>query len=278
MPILKDSAPVKYPAGNPVLVKYLDLTKLISLLQRGSLFFCRLDKLEDKFEGTTAKPNFQNRLKVEKHMRKVMRTMSNYDKVEKTDPDNDDSIRQSVKEYYDFENKLKSINCINCWNYDDHESAALWKIYSDFGKGIMLKSTLEQIENSFQNASEDIRVSEITYIDYSNDLMDDYNSIYPIIHKDLAYNYEKEVRFIHEIIPLAGWDHDWSNEEVEEGKYIKTDIDTLIDKIIIAPFAPTWYYDLIKDLCSKYELNKKLILVVKKQHKNLPELMKFLKY
>ena len=131
MSILKDSAPVKYPSEDAFLVKYLDLTKFISLLQKESLFFCRLDKLEDKFEGTTAKRNFENRVLVERRMRKVMRTMSSYAMVEKTDPNNEESIQQSVQEQYEFENNLKSITCVNCWNYGDVESAALWKIYSD---------------------------------------------------------------------------------------------------------------------------------------------------
>ena len=255
MPILKDTAPTKYPLDNPTLVKYLDLTKLLSLLQREALFFCRLDKLEDKFEGTTAKPNYESRLKVEKDIRGVMTETFNAT-AEKTDPNNEQSILNSVKEYYDWENKLRSLNCINCWNYGDKESAALWKIYSDFGKGIMLKSKLNNIELSLSNASEDIRVSEITYIDYEKDLMPDYNSMFPIIHKDVAYSYEEEIRFIHEIIPPFGWEHDWTKEEVEDGKYIKTDINILIDEIIIAPFAPEWYYNLIKELCVKYNLNK----------------------
>lgn len=256
MPILRDSAPVKYPSSDITLVKYLDLTKFISLLQKESLFFCRLDKLEDKFEGTTADKNFDNRIIVERKMRKAMRTMSSYENVEKTDPYNEESIMQSVRDQYEFESILKSRSCINCWNIGDKESAALWKIYSDFGKGIMIRTTVTKLEFSLSKAIEDIRVSEISYIDYKNDLMKDYNSFYPIIHKDIAYSYENEVRLIHEIIRPIGWEYDWTKEEVEEGKYIKTEIDILIDEIIIAPFAPSWYYMLIKDLCSKYNLVK----------------------
>lgn len=257
MPILKDTAPVKYPASNLSLVKYLDLTKFISLLQRQSLFFCRLDKLEDKFEGTTANKNYDYRIASQRNIRLMMSRMPSYTQSEKTDPYNEESILQSVKEQYEFESQLKSINCINCWNYYDQESAALWKIYSDFGKGIMIKTDLNKIELSLINSIEDIRVSEVTYIDYQKDLMPDYNSFYPLIHKDLAYSYEKEVRLIHEV-PLGdiGWEHDWTKAEVEEGVYINVDISILIDELFVAPHAPNWYYDLIKNLCSKYQLDK----------------------
>jgi hypothetical protein len=62
MPIINDSAPVIYPSSDYSIVKYLDITKFLSLIQRRSLFFCRLDKLEDQFEGTTAKKNFDRRV------------------------------------------------------------------------------------------------------------------------------------------------------------------------------------------------------------------------
>jgi hypothetical protein len=66
MPILEFnqySAPVIYPKENYKVYKYFDIIKFISLLQRKSLFFCRLDKLEDKFEGSSPKLNIEYRKK-----------------------------------------------------------------------------------------------------------------------------------------------------------------------------------------------------------------------
>lgn len=256
MPIIKDSTPCIYPAPDAVMVKYFDLTKFISMLQRRSLFFCRLDKLEDRFEGTTSKPNLEYRYQVEKKARLQMQSMKGYAKVETTDPNNEISIKQSVKDLYEYENYKKSITCINCWNNGSMESVALWKIYSDFGKGIMIKSEIKNIEKAFDNTNEIIRVSEITYIDFLNDLMPDYNLIYPFIHKDVSYTYENEIRLIYEVTRNDGGPHKWESEEVEEGKYLECDLNLLIKEIIIAPNAPTWYFSLILDLCIKYNLNK----------------------
>lgn len=257
MPIIKDSAPVKYPSKNSPLVKYMDLTKFISLLNRKSLFFCRLDKLEDKFEGITASRNYDYRIATHKALRKQMSNMPNYAKVERTDPNNMESIVQSVNEEYEFENKFKSLSCINCWNYFTQESAALWKIYSDFGKGLMIKTHLEKIELSLTNSTEEMRVSEITYIDYKKEIMPDFNSFYPLIHKDISYSYEEEVRLVHVVpIPESGWEYDWRKAEVQEGLYIKTDLNILIEEVIVAPHAPKWYFELIEDLCLKYNLDK----------------------
>jgi hypothetical protein len=247
MPVIYDTAPVVVPPRETVLVKYLDLTKFLSLLYKRSLFFCRLDKLEDQFEGTTAKRNYEWRIDSWKSFRQM-----GLSKV----PLTDDEIVIKVEEQYEFEKKLKAISCVNCWNKKETESAALWKIYSDFGKGILIKSSVLNIENALQVTPEEIRISAIKYIDYENELMPDGNSTFPLIHKNDAYSYENEVRLIYQIIPEIGWDYDWTKEENQNGKYIKVDLNLLIDEIIIGPFSPSWLYEMIADLIRKYNIDK----------------------
>jgi|SRR6478672_2005745 len=247
MPLIYDTAPVVVPPRETVLVKYLDLTKFLSLLYKRSLFFCRLDKLEDQFEGTTAKRNYEWRIDSWKSFRQM-----GLSKV----PLTDDEIVIKVEEQYEFEKKLKAISCVNCWNKKETESAALWKIYSDFGKGILIKSSVLNIENALQVTPEEIRISAIKYIDYENELMSDGNSTFPLIHKNDAYSYENEVRLIYQIIPEIGWDYDWTKEENQNGKYIKVDLNLLIDEIIIGPFSPSWLYEMIADLIRKYNIDK----------------------
>jgi hypothetical protein len=250
MPIIKPTkhtAPVYYPQSDYKIVKYLDLTRFISLLQRQSLFFCRLDKLEDKFEGTTAKPNFDYRINLYEHLRE-----NNFFKVTLSDED----ITQKVKEQYEFQKKKKAINCVNCWNKKNNESAALWKIYSDFSKGIMIKSSISKLIKSLEVSTESMSLSEIRYIDYSQELMPDGNSMYPIIHKHIAYSYEEEVRLIFEKTPETGWEYDWSKEEVPEGIYIKANVSDLIEEIVVGPYSPQWFFKLVQDISEKYQLNK----------------------
>lgn len=253
MPIDKPtpySYPVFYPETDYTIVKYLDLTKYISLLQRQSLFFCRLDKLEDHFEGITAKPNFEKRVEFYKSLRDQLNFF--------TVPFPDEKILEEVKKNYEFENKLKAINCVNCWNKKDDESAALWKIYSDFSKGIMIKSSISLLEKSLKDTDKEIKLSEIHYLDYDKEIMPDGNTMYPLIHKHSAYAYEDEVRLIHEVKSEAGFAYDWTKEEVQEGIYIKTDLNTLIDEIVIGPYSPKWFFKLVEDITNKYGLSKKI--------------------
>lgn len=62
MPINEDSVPLEYPQSDYPVVKYMDILKFISLLQRKALFFCRHDKFEDQFGGETAKKNYDWRM------------------------------------------------------------------------------------------------------------------------------------------------------------------------------------------------------------------------
>ena len=152
---------------------------------------------------------------------------------------------------------MKETTCICCWNKAEEESAALWKIYSDFGKGIMIKSSVSNIIESFAATNETLRMSEVKYINYQNDRMSDGNIYFPLIHKQSAYKYEEEIRLIHEVGPTQiGKNFDWSKEEIKEGKLLKVDLNILIDEIIIGPYSPKWILNLIEDLIGKYSLKK----------------------
>ncbi len=249
MPIIKPSrhtAPVIYPDSNYKIVKYLDLTKFISLIHKKALFFCRLDKLEDHFEGTTSKATHEKRLELSKHRLPLSH------KFKQMTPD---EVILDIDEDIKAEKKLKALNCVSCWNKGDSESAALWKIYSDFHKGIMITSSVSKMVDSFKKTNEKINLSEINYINYEKDLMPYGNIMYPVIHKHSAYNFEDEVRLIHTVDFGAGLVYDWTKEEISGGKYIDVNLDILIDKIIISPYSPKWYLDIIQDLCYKYGLN-----------------------
>lgn len=246
MPILVDSCPVIMPNKDQKVCKYIDLAKFLSLLSTKALFFCRLDKLEDEFEGTTSKNNYLKRLKWILDAREHM-----------TAPFTPDQIHEEIKSMYDFDKEVKEVNCVCCWNKADSESAALWKIYSDYGKGIMIKSTVDDIFKAFETTPQEIRISEINYLDYSNDMMLDFNTIYPIIHKQKAYEYEKEIRLIYEVdSPQIGKKFDWKKEQICEGKLLSVDLNILIDEIVVGPFSPRWMFDLIVDIAAKFGLGK----------------------
>jgi hypothetical protein len=250
MPINKPTplnAPVFYPEANYNVGKYMDLLKFVSLLQKRSLFFCRLDKLEDKFEGTTAKPNFELRKSWLREQPSPMPKMPETEIIEK------------ISQLYDLQQKMKALKCVCCWNKMENESAALWKIYSEFNKGILIKSSIPKLHSAFEQTPQELELTEISYIDYNKDSMPDGNINFPFLHKQKAYSYEEEIRLIFSTSYGEDWTHDWSTEEVEEGVYIKCDLEDLIEEVVVSPYSPTWFFMLIKDLLVRFGLNKSVI-------------------
>ena len=254
MPIEKptdQTAPVFFPEENYKIVKYMDLAKFISLLHSKSLFFCRLDKLEDKFEGSSPKLNLEYN---EYWYRQL------YEQNHLKSSNIEESVAKDVTVRKDMEEKFKSLNCICCWNRfkNNSESYALWKIYSEINKGIMITSNIENLIKSFDKTPESIQLSEVRYINHETDLIGKGNLNYPIIHKNVAYNYEDELRLIHLVKVENGLVYDWDSEINSTGKQLSNNLEILIDEIILSPYSPRWFYDIIQDLTVKYNLNKKI--------------------
>jgi hypothetical protein len=223
--------------------KYVDIVKFLSILQTNSLFFCRVDKLEDRFEGVSPKTNTVFLEQWLTHLSKEYKSVDVQKKL---------SIRKDVEE------RFKKVMCVCCWNKFSYESYAMWKIYSDINKGIMIKSNIENLKLSFNQTEEKIQLSDIKYIDIENEMIEPSSLTSPIIHKHKAYFYENEIRLLHQVGENGNLEFDWSNEPISNGKNIKVDLNILIEEVILSPYSPDWFLRMIKDLMEKYNLNKEI--------------------
>jgi len=52
------------PLDKTTIWQYMDFTKLISILERKELFFARIDKMDDLYEGTIASFNRRERMAI----------------------------------------------------------------------------------------------------------------------------------------------------------------------------------------------------------------------
>lgn len=244
------TAPINLIKENYKIVKYLDITKFISILQKESLFFCRVDKLEDKFEGKSPKLNVA-------HQENWYRQFYLNGHIQSNDIEA--SVQKSMLERKGMEEYFKKTNCVCCWNKFTVESYALWKIYSDMDKGLMITSSIDKLRNSFEKTPEMIQLSEIEYVDHETDILDNPGNLNPIIiHKHKAYSFEDEIRLIHQVKAENGLSYDWDAEEISNGKNLNVDLNILIDEIILSPYSPKWFFEMIKDLMEKYNLNKEI--------------------
>lgn len=234
--------------GNPTICRYIDVRKFISMLLKKSLFFVRISKLDDPYEGTYPKITRQKRIEwYQDHLRKnpEVRRLS------------DDEIQQNVLDSEQMDLLIREITCINSWHNFEKENFLLWKSYSNIDAGVAILSTYNKLHDQLNLVKEkDFTISRVEYGNYESGYFGHGNSNLAFIHKPDFYSDEKEIRAIIELQHEAGWIHDWENEENENGIYVPVNLDILIDEIIVAPFAPKWYFEIIQSLNKKYDLNK----------------------
>jgi hypothetical protein len=238
-----------------IIWRYFDFPKFVDLLQTSTLFFERGDKLIefDKKEGSI------------------------FSLAMEEDNADDPTINNLLNT--DFPISQEDINkwiFINCWHRSPKECYAMWRVYGkDFG--VCIRSSINKLQKSFANsdADDEFIVLEGVYQTIWNDKVivnmryysDDEDYIHtesPIdrfTYKRKEFEYEKETRCVIYFPEGCGVNViDGEMQGITTYENIKLDInlDSLIDEICISPFAPSWIYSVVEDLCKKYQLNKKI--------------------
>jgi hypothetical protein len=108
---------------------------------------------------------------------------------------------QAVQKHFrDFVNDRAVKRCVWCWNKFRYFSNALWQIYGN--RGVAITSTVRKVKAALVKAGA-VRgvVAPIAYINHegtkvSKVLTKVQNILRPYLLKSIAYDYEKEIRFV----------------------------------------------------------------------------------
>jgi len=224
------------PTDDTIIWRYVDFTKFISYLDKNALFFVRSDKLFDIYEG--------------KHTEADVKLWGEILKPK---------IKMKQTEIYD---EFRKIVNISSWHMNESESAAMWEICLQSNEGVAIQSTFKRLKDSFILHKEDkIHIGKVKYIDYKKDIIPEGNVFNPFLYKRKAFEHERELRAI--IMKFAPQEetigkHILYVDPKWFGVHVKTDLNALIDKIVVSPNVPDWFIDLVKSIVKKYELNKKV--------------------
>ena len=238
------------PSNETVKVwRYMDFTKFIHLLESRSLYFSRADKFEDPFEGCFPKEEI---LAVEEMV----------DSLETNCSEN--SRKFYMETFCDVSQRRKKHIFINCWHLNNHESAAMWKLYLKSNEGIAIQSTYEKLKNSFIS-NDRIYLGQVKYIDYQTEYFDrstcpSANLLRPFIYKRKSFEHEKEVRAV--IEKLDGYTVNENNDEqthIVSGIHTSINLDVLIEKIYVSPNAEPWFLEIVKSIVGRYDKDYSII-------------------
>jgi hypothetical protein len=138
---------------------------------------------------------------------------------------------------------------INCWHANEHESAAMWKLYLKSDEGIAIQSTYRKLKKSIID-DEKVFIGKVIYIDYEKEGINISSFLSAFVHKRKSFEHENEIRGL--VSRTRDLKTDFSTEESENGVLIKVDVETLIEKIHVAPNAPKWFAELVNNVVNSY--------------------------
>ena len=205
--------------------RYMDFAKFASMLENGGVYFPRGDKLGDPFEGSTPRGN--------------------------------EKLRQNYKpaiKWEDFEIMYKRSlkqSMINCWHMNEYESAAMWGLYTKTNEAIAIQPTYELLDQCFDQF---VNITTVKYIDYNTDSIPEGNTLTLLAHKRKSFEHEREIRAIMLTPNLACGDD--VDALPSTGEWKEVDLNKLIEKVYVAPSAPSWFKKLVSGILNKYGLNK----------------------
>ncbi|MBA3868020.1 MAG: hypothetical protein H0X30_02595 [Anaerolineae bacterium] len=207
----------------------MDFTKFVSLLETKSLFFCSQLILQetDKHEGS--------------YNQATLETPS------------DKNILTAFDVGSNVLREFGKLVTVNSWHMNDIESVAMWNVYLNGNHGVAIKSTFRQLVESFiPETKYEVSIGKVNYLS-ENDIIPQpqgFNGLNASLWKWESYRYEQELRAVAITMP----------EDIHKygGIYIPVDIEELIEKIVVSPNAPRWFYELVSRIAEKYNLVEKV--------------------
>lgn len=253
--MFREHPDIPFTARSGQVWRYMGLDKLVSLLQTSSLFFCRIDRFQDPYEGMvpigTAKALGEVRARSwlaegDESAIKRGKLARIYASVEPAPP--------LGIEVAGFSGHVLA----NCWHRLEHESEAMWRMYAGDGNGLAVVTTGKSLASAF-TCNEDVFIGDVAYFDYAK-LPPDFPIHRPFglqLAKRKAFAHEREVRAL-SMVPIE-WSPPPSTDGIQfpqwwrdrqPGHMLEVDLGRLIQRIVVSPTADSWFLDLVQRLRS----------------------------
>ncbi|MUL29473.1 DUF2971 domain-containing protein [Priestia megaterium] len=241
---------------NPIVWRYMDISKFKSLLENSSLFFAKPSAFADPLEGS----------------------YSMWDVKELKE--NEELNTQTSRDYM---KKIQEFSAISCWHINEHESAGMWDLYLSSNKnGIAIKTNYHNLMRSIDDLRYRVFAGKVQYIDFQKEMTS--RNIYDtLFYKRKSFSYENELRLLivasriesgglekvleNDNVPVHEWDNkekEWEDKSYEfthdVGTLIPCNLNQLIDQIYVSPKSSPEFVAEVKALVQKHELSHKKVV------------------
>jgi hypothetical protein len=223
-----------------ILWRYQDLPRYLDLLIRKRLFFTRIDQLEDPFEGRFSKSDERLFTEEQRHLSNNLSTALD---------------RTGVRDQQHSHSKMAVT--VNAWHHNAAENYAMWNIYArDYG--VAVQTTYGRLKESFKETDKDIYIGKVNYYNEETEQMKIAHPLAPFIRKRYIYRYENEIRCCYVVSQADESDFVWEEQNKYNGVFVPVNLNTLIARIYISPYAPTWFRELVERTSQAFHINKEI--------------------
>lgn len=239
--------PFETPGSHILLWRYMDFAKYVGLVSARSLFFCRLDKLEDSFEGAMGAEGMRERWCAHylKFFRDAVRNPPGYS-CDKTAEQIEAESQRLLSEFRSGNEKKARSVFVSCWFESECESDAMWRLFSQQSQyAVAVQTTVGRLRNSLDREA---TIGRVRYIDYDKEYPD---IGFPHFFKRRAFEHEREVRAV--IL-------DMGTPVESEGKVVDVALDRLITAVRVSPLSPSWFRSVVQNVTATYDLDAEILV------------------
>ena len=252
--------------SDPILWRYLDIGKFVSLLSTRSLYLPAARTFSDRFEGTVNQATYdayKSRIK-EKLAAAGKEEIGEFLRVKHEGAWIEAPVvpGDPVMGLHRALEAMRARTYVSCWHENPHESEAMWRLYvSDLTQGIAIRTT-----RSLLNAAlpEGLECRPVQYIDYAAKVELEYLTE-PFYKKRISFAHEREWRVIKHQFPSVirrkGVDIIPLDSDAPPGISIplRVPLPEVVTEVRMSPVAPPWIKTMYEDLLEKYEVRIKLV-------------------
>ncbi|MED1304782.1 hypothetical protein BK704_01430 [[Bacillus thuringiensis] serovar konkukian] len=232
--------------------RYMDFTKLVSLLVTSKLYFPRSDQFKDVFEGKIYGYGEEDARNTIEQLIDSPNMSEDFKRKSRS------MVEQVLKSVYDRSERDKKNVFVNCWHLNEYESAAMWDLYLKNEEGIAIQTTFNRIKKSLGECEEEIFIGKVKYVDPAKYKNLNNSFIEPFFTKRMSFSHEKEVRLIY--APMIDvYDDGQCWDEGIVGKNIRMNLDELIEKVYVSPDAAPWFVEVVRVVLEKFGVNAEII-------------------
>lgn len=223
-----------------VIWRYMDSDKFEWLLEHGRLFMPTADNLGDPREGSTPPGE------IEWWEQEYKNAVTDEQRA---------TVAHNRNFFAHFAQNFRPRYYVSCWHMNTHENYSMWRCYTKTKRAVAIRTTYSALRKVLPVTA---LMGLIRYIDYSTDRLPWGNMFEYIMHKDITFRYETEVRAVVTLPP---------NDELGLQKFLedhfaltananfhlyapKVDVTTLIDGIVLHPEASKTYATKVRKLCA----------------------------